>query len=89
MDNINFDFCFKCNWRAGETHPAQKFTPIPEGAEVGRKPARARKGGEQPGGEKDTSEQEGSAASDGRSGEERGDEEKRDEDGKSASSIDT
>jgi len=91
MDNMNFDFCFKCNWHAGETHPGQKFKSIPEGAEEGRKPVRALEGGEnkrsekkeseqedgeQPGSKKGDSEQEGSEASDGVSGEERADEER-------------
>jgi len=84
MDNLDFDFCFKCHWHAGETHPEQTFTPIPKGVEVGRKPVRAWEDGEQRGGEKDKSEQEGSESSDGGSGEERGDKEKWDEDGESA-----
>ncbi|KAL7807573.1 ankyrin repeat-containing domain protein [Trichoderma aethiopicum] len=38
-DCVGFDFCFKCYWSVKETHnPDHRFTPTPEGENMGRSP---------------------------------------------------
>jgi hypothetical protein len=81
MDDLNFDFCFKCYWHVEETHPGQKFTSIPENVQVGRKPVMVREDDEQSQEESDKSDlgREENRDPDGGGGEERDDDGQQDD----------
>jgi predicted N-acyltransferase len=41
VDCLDFDFCFKCNWSAADTHPEHRFDPRGQGPD--KQPLRVRK----------------------------------------------